>query len=265
MYLPQNRAFLLATIAIIDDLADFEFPNVLMWKIEGCVPNEKNLKLSSNHDFHGYSTKSFKKAGNKIKEVTFEELQEKINDFKEHMKERGKEKYELTDYRYREKVLVTISKKKAATIFLRTITKAIELIADALQKKIEDIDRKFNEHEKVIKMVVQLKTEVETEEKTTVKKEENKGEEVKIIATEIKDEGDKKEIERLKNLINTIRSETINESGSLDYKLLNRIFLVEEVAKFNLQTLILESFNDTSWESLKVYLSKTNLANLKII
>jgi hypothetical protein len=52
---------------------------------------------------------------------------------------------------------------------------------------------------------------------------------------------------------------------SLDYKLLNRIFLVEEVAKFNLQTLILESFSDTSWESLKVYLSKTNLANLKII
>jgi hypothetical protein len=172
MHLPKNRAFLLATIAIIDDLVNSEFPNVLMWKIEGCVPNEENLKLSSTYGFHGYSTKSFKKAGNKIKEVTFEEFQEKIKDFERYMKEKGKEKYELTDYRYREKVLVTISKKKAAAIFLRTITKAIELIANALQKKIEDIDKKFNEHEKVIKMVVQLKTEVETEE-TQEKSERN--------------------------------------------------------------------------------------------
>jgi hypothetical protein len=263
MHLPKNRAFLLATIAIIDDLVDFGFPNVLMWKIEGCVPNEENLKLSSIYDFHGYSTKSFKKAGDKIKEVTFEELQEKINDFEGYMKEKGKEKYELTDYRYREKVLVTISKKKAATIFLRTITKAIELIADALQKKIEDIDKKFNEHEKVIKMVVQLKTEVETEE-TQGKAKKGEGGNIPKVEVGAEELVDKETAEMLGNLKNQMAS--LRQMGdSLDYKLLNKIFLVEEVAKFNLQTLILESFNDTSWESLKVYLSKTNLTNLKII
>jgi hypothetical protein len=264
MHSPKNRAFLLATVAIIDDLVDFGFPNVLMWKIEGCVPNEKNLELNSTYDFHGYSIKSFRKASNKIKEVTFEELQEKINDFKEHMKEKGKEKYELTDYRYREKVLVTISKKKAADIFLRTITSAIELIANALQKKIEDINKKFNEHDKVIKMVVQLKTEAETEEETTKKiageKQENNGGKTEVVTAEFSDKETEKEIEQLRQA----RKKLKFESKSLDYKL-DKIFLVEEVAKFNLQTLILESFNDTSWESLRVSLSKTNLTNLKII
>jgi hypothetical protein len=265
MHSPKNRAFLLATVAIIDVLVDFGFPNVLIWKIEGCVPDEKNLELKSTYDFHGYSIKPFRKAGNKINEVTFEELQERINDFKEYMKEKGKEKYELTDYRYREKVLVTINKKKAADLFLRTITNAIELIANALQKKIENIDKKFNEHNKVIKMVVQLKTEVETEEKTTGRTagetQKNNGKRIKVGATDFEDEETKKTIANLDTAIKN--AEMGNES--LDYKLLDKIFLVEEIAKFNLQTLILESFNDTSWESLRVFLSKTNLANLKII
>ena len=262
MHSPKNRAFLLATVAIIDDLVDSDFPNVLIWKIEGCVPNEENLKLSTTYDFHGYSTRSFKKASNKIKETTFEEFQQKINDFKEYMKEKGKEKYELTDYRYREKVLITVSKKKAADIFLRTITKAIELIANALPQKIEEINKKFNEREKIIKMVVHLKSteETETPEASQASKSD---EEPSEFIFKVRSGEKAYKAPNTKNREEEF-TESINLKG-INYKSLNKILLVEEAAKSSLQTLILESLDNFNWDSLKVFLNevKTDLVNLK--